>query len=136
MLANLEIKQLEELISKQQIEVFQTICTFIDSTYEMDKAWNTGGKKWNYEYKFRRGGKTLCAFYFKENCLGFMVILGKAEREKFEDDSANYSFQVVELYHQTTTYHDGKWLMLELNDLTLFNDIKKLLLIKRKPNKK
>lgn len=42
----------------------------------------------------------------------------------------------MQLYKNTTTYHDGKWVMIELKDLSLLEDIKKLLLIKRKPNKK
>jgi hypothetical protein len=50
----------------------------------MEQMWNHGGKKWTYEYKYRRGGKTLCALYAKEQTIGFMVILGKDERTKFE----------------------------------------------------
>ncbi|WP_430383866.1 DUF3788 family protein [Anoxynatronum buryatiense] len=34
------------------------------------------------------------------------------------------------------TYHDGKWMMFELTDTSLFPEIEKLLQIKRKPNKK
>ena len=30
--------------------------------------WNNGGRKWKYEYKYRRGRKTLCALYAKESC--------------------------------------------------------------------
>ena len=50
----------------------------------MDCLWSTGGKAWKYEYKYRRGGKTLCALYARENCVGFMIVLGKDERLKFE----------------------------------------------------
>ena len=28
--------------------------------------WNKGGKAWAYEYKYRQGGKTLCALYARE----------------------------------------------------------------------
>ena len=31
--------------------------------YDMERLWNTGGKDWTYEYKYRRGGKTLCCLY-------------------------------------------------------------------------
>ena len=37
--------------------------------------WNNGGRKWKYEYKYRRGRKTLCALYAKENPSS-VVILG------------------------------------------------------------
>jgi len=36
---------------------------------------------------------------------------------------------------EAKTYHDGKWIMFELVDNTLFDDMRKLLAIKRKPNK-
>ena len=57
----------------------------------MDCLWNKGGKLWKYEYKYRLGGKTLCALYARENCVGFMIILGEDERLKFETDRENYS---------------------------------------------
>ena len=48
--------------------------------------------------KYRRGGKTLCALYARENCIGFMVILGKDEREKFEAGRNEYSESVRKIY--------------------------------------
>ena len=84
-------------------------------------------KQLSRKYKYRRGGRTLCGLYLRESCLGFMVILGKAEREKFEQDRANFSDSIVQAYDAATTYHDGKWLMIELQDERLFTDLKKLL---------
>ena len=68
--------------------------------------------------------------------MGFMIILGKDERLRFEADRDNYSKEVQRIYDETQTYHDGKWLMFEPIDTTLFDDFIKLLRIKRKPNKK
>lgn len=61
----------------------------------MECLWNKGGKAWKYEYKYRRVGKTLCALYAKENCVGFMVVLGKNERLKFEADKASRIRQAI-----------------------------------------
>ena len=102
----------------------------------MDCLWNKGGKAWKYEYKYRRGGKTLCALYARENCVGFMIILGKNERLKFETDRDNYSKEVQRIYDEAQTYYDGKWIMFEPVDDSLFNDFIKLLRIKRRPNRK
>lgn len=108
----------------------------IDSLYIMECTWNDGGKKWKYEYKYRRGGKTLCALYARDNCSGFIIIFGKYEREKFELNRRIYSKPVQQIYDEATTYHDGKWVIFELNDTSLFEDFKKLLAVKRKPNHK
>ena len=129
-------EELSVLIGSEKFIVWHELCYMIDNLYDMEHLWNNGGKAWKYEYKYRRGGKTLCALYAKENCFGFMVILGKDEREKFEADRQIYSTAVCQAYDKTKTYHDGKWLMFEMIDTSLFGDMKKLLAIKRKPNKK
>ena len=42
-------------------------------------------------------------------------------------DRSNYSKEVQKIYDDTKTYHDGKWLMFEPTDTTLFDDFVKLL---------
>lgn len=124
------------LIGQSLYDVWQKLCAAIDEKYDMDRIWNSGGKAWTYEYKYRRGGKTLCSLYARENRMGFMVILGKDERAKFEAARNNYSELVQKIYDETKTYHDGKWLMFEPIDTSLFGDFLQILAIKRKPNRK
>ena len=85
MMKNVEKEELEKLVGIDKVNVFYDIVNEIAKLYDMEQIWNTGGKKWNYEYKFRKGGKTLCAFYFKDHTLGFMIIFGKDERTKVEE---------------------------------------------------
>ena len=127
---------LKELLGESLFEVWKELCAAIDEKYEMERSWNTGGKKWTYEYKYRRGGKTLCCLYAKSNCMGFMIIFGKDERTKFEDTRDTLSKSVCKKYDEAKTYHDGKWVMFEPTDTAEFDDYMKLLAIKRKPNRK
>ncbi len=124
------------LVGGPLYDIWNKLNAFIEEKYDMECSWNTGGKAWKYEYKYRRGGKTLCALYARKNCVGFMVILGKNERLKFEADRGQYSKEVQRIYDGTQTYHDGKWLMFEPKDTALSDDFMKLLGIKRKPNRK
>jgi hypothetical protein len=125
-----------ELIGKSLFEVWQDLCSNIEKYYDMERTWNTGGKKWIYEYKYRRGGKTLCCLYIKEKCVGFMMIFGKEERSRFEEIRNSLLDSVCRKYDDAETFHDGKWVMFEPKDTTEFHDYIKLLAIKRKPNKK
>ena len=126
---------LEALTGKELYDLWTSLHQLIEQKYNMEQMWNHGGKKWTYEYKYRRGGKTLCALYAKEQTIGFMVILGKDERTKFESMREMFSNAAQKIYDETTTFHDGKWLMFELKDTSLFNEIERLLSIKRKPNR-
>lgn len=129
-------EEMTALVGKSLYDIWNRLCASIDEKYDMERQWNNGGKAWKYEYKYRRGGKTLCALYARENCVGFMVILGKDERLKFEADRENYSKEVQALYDAAQTYLDGKWIMFEPVDTSLFQDFIRLLGIKRKPNRK
>lgn len=136
MLEKAQLNELEDILGDSLFSVWQGVCELVESEYEMDTLWNHIGKAWEYEYKYRRGGKTLCTLYAKENCFGFMIIFGKLEREKFEAERENYSKEIVDMYDSSKTYHDGKWMMFEPTDSSLFDDFKRLLAIKRRPNKK
>ena len=128
-------EQLTMLLGKPLYEIWNQLCTLIDEKYEMERLWGTGGKAWTYEYKYRRGGKKLCALYARENCVGFMAIFGKDERQKFEQDREDYAEEIQRVYDEAQTYHDGKWMMFEPVDTSLFDDLIRLLGIKRKPNR-
>ena len=131
-----DAEEMTTLLGKSLYGIWNELCALIDEKYDMERLWSKGGKAWTYEYKYRRGGKTLCALYAKENCVGFMVILGKDERLKFEQDRQLYTKEVQRIYDETQTYHDGKWMMFEPTDASLFDDFIRLLHIKRKPNRK
>ena len=128
-------EQMTSLLGASLYEIWEQLCTLIDEHYDMDHLWGTGGKAWTYEYKYRRGGKTLCALYARENCVGFLVIFGKDERSEFETERDLYAKEVQKVYDEAQTYHDGKWMMIEPTDTSLFGDFIRLLRVKRKPNR-
>lgn len=131
-----DTEKMTTLVGKPLYDIWNKLCTLIDEKYDMERVWNKGGKAWTYEYKYRRGGRTLCALYAKENCIGFLIILGKNERTKFDASRNDFSKEVQDVYDETKTYHDGKWLMFKPTDTALFDDFVRLLEIKRKPNRK
>lgn len=130
-------KILMNLIGNTKYEAFVSIKEYIENNYTLEQTFkeqNIKTKKWKYELKFVKGKKTFCGFYFCENCLGLLIIFGKDERNKVDAIRNELSKELLELYDNTEIYHDGKWFMLELEDLSFLESIKQLLCIKRKPN--
>mgnify|MGYP000615169366 CR=1 FL=1 len=83
-----------------------------------------------------RGGKTLCSLYAKSQCMGFLVIFGKAERAKVEAIWESLSPAVRAQYEAAQTYHDGKWVMFSPTGTSNFAEYMELLALKRRPNRK
>lgn len=73
-------EQLATLLSKEVLLVWNGLTDTIDSLYDADRLWNKGFGNWKVEYKYRRGGKTLCTFYAKEDVANLLITYGKAER--------------------------------------------------------
>lgn len=128
-------ERLAELLGPSLVEVWRGLCSAIEGRYEMERAWGPGGKRWDLECKYRRGGKTLCALYAAPGRMGFMVIFGKDEREKVEGIRGELSESVRRAYDDARTYRDGKWVMFEPTDGSEFGDYLRLLALKRRPNR-
>ena len=130
------IEQVNILLSKEALFMWNKLTDAIDSLYDVDRIWNKGFGAWKIEYKYRRGGKTLCTFYAKENVANLLITYGKAEREKFEKIKGSVSKQLQDIYDRTETLHDGKWLWIPLDNEISVEDIVEMLKIKRRPNRK
>jgi len=106
--------------------------------YEMDELWEEGNPahKHHSNLRFRRGGKTLITLCIREGYFIAAVVLGKEERDKFEQQRKEYGKKICKEYDNAEILHDGKWLGFDINDESLINDIIRLLEIKRKPNRK
>lgn len=129
-------QDLNEMLGTEKYNIWENLCNLIESLYEMDiLGKNTKWNNWKYEHKYRRGGKTLCTLYVKDNYFNIQIVFGKDERAKFENEQDTYSDEIQSIYNNSTTYHDGKWMSFEPTN-QLLEDIRKLLYIKRKPNRK
>jgi hypothetical protein len=61
-----------------------------------------------------------------------LIVFGGAEREKAALILNGLTPAVRKAYHQATTYHDGKWLVLHVDRDEILEDIQILLGVKRR----
>ena len=106
--------------------------------YIMDEVWAEGNPahKHHNNLYFRRGGKTLVTFCIREGYFIAYVVLGKEEREKFDEQRATFGAVVCKVFDDEDTLHDSKWLAFDVRDDSLIDDIIRLTYINRKPNRK
>ena len=106
--------------------------------YEMDEDWWEGNPthKHHSNLRFRRGGKTLVTLCIREGYFIVSIVMGKDERDRFEEQREKFGEAICKEYDGAEVFHDGKWLGFDINDESLIDDITRLLEIKRKPNRK
>lgn len=87
--------------------------------------------KCNWEYgwnvKFKKNNKSLCTLYPRENHFIVMIVIGKKEKDSFEEILPSLNKDIQQLYLETKEGNSQKWLMIELeDDDKRYDDVKKL----------
>ncbi|PTR34097.1 uncharacterized protein DUF3788 [Luteibacter sp. OK325] len=108
--------------------------SWIDTSYPgiFEPEWLYGGKKrgWTLRYKKTKAFCTLLPGY---RLLSVQVVLGRAEREKFEERRYVWRPELVKLYDEARAYPDGKWLTVAVSSADDRRDVTALVSMKRPP---
>jgi hypothetical protein len=104
---------------------------FMRDEYVLDEVSDGKG-----ELKFRRAGKTVLTLYPREECVDFLVIFGKEERARFEVLRDEFQPRTQRIYDDSKTFHDGKWMHILVSDGIMLEEVKRLIHIKKKPNRR
>jgi len=109
---------------------------FIADTYLLEPEWKYEGAKNGWSMYCRKGGRALCTL--SPNSEGFtaLVVLGAKEAAEALSALDQFGPVVRSSLESARVYHDGRWLFLPVRDGQVVEDIKRLLLIKKKPPKK
>lgn len=104
---------------------------FMRGKYRLDEIGD--GKD---ELKFKQGQKTILTIYIHDEKYTFLIIFGRKERDIFDERKGEFSQFILDYYNNSKTYHDGKWMFIDVTTLEQLEEVKKLILIKKKPNRK
>lgn len=124
-------------IGSKNYERWKLIQQFIESNYPgifPPGDWLFGGRKHGWGLRFKKS-KSFCTLIPERNRLLILIVLGRKEREKAETVLHELDPSIRDEYARAATYHDGKWLAIAVDSDLILEDIKKLLVIKRKPRR-
>jgi hypothetical protein len=121
-------------IGPEAFEHWAGLRNWIDESYPgvFAPEWLYGGKKrgWSLRYKKTKAFCTLLPEYRRFSAV---VVMGGAERQKFEERRYAWRSPLVKLYDEAKTYIDGKWLTVAISSPEDMNDVRQLLIMKRPP---
>jgi hypothetical protein len=126
--------QVTEFIGRQNAARWAELTEFITRHYPgiFDVEWLFGGKKHGWSLRFKKS-KSFCTFVPERGVFRLLLVFGGAEREKVEQLLPALVSHVREDYEKSTTYHDGKWVFVNVDSTRVVSDVKQLLMLKRPP---
>ncbi|MCI9092528.1 MAG: DUF3788 domain-containing protein [Coprobacillus sp.] len=103
-------------------ESYQAKPVFEFSKCSFEYGWNV---------KFKKGSRTICTTYPRENYFIILLVIGKKQKENFENLLPSLTHDIQDLYNETQEGNGQKWLMIELeDDNQRYEDVKKIIKIR------
>jgi hypothetical protein len=123
---------LEFLASRGRL--WSGLLKFITENYHTEGEYKYYGKKAGWAFRVRKAGKSLLMLFFEDDGLKAQVVLNPEQTEKTL--AAGLSEFTKKKLKEAKVYRDGRWLFINLKSERELEDLKKLLLAKRKPARK
>jgi len=132
-----DTKAITQHISVNGFKYWQKITRFIEDNYPdvfpKDDWLFSRNLGWSLRFKKSR---SFCTLIPEKNRLLILIVFGAKEREETEKILHELSPDIRKKYEEAATYHYGKWLLINLDNDKILDDVEKLLIIKRKPKRK
>lgn len=107
---------------------------FIESTYPgvFSGEWLYSGAKHGWSLRFKKS-KSFCTLIPERGQARILIVFGAAERDKAQDVLHDLTSHARDDYLGATTYHDGKWVVIDVDSDDVLRDVERLLQVKRRP---
>ena len=115
--------------------LWEDFSQYMKKTYNAIPKFEFSKCSWEYGWniKFKKRKKTLCTVYPRENYFTGLVVIGKNEKETFENIYSSLSDGIQQIYKETKEGNNQKWLMIDLEDNDKrYEDVKRIIELKNK----
>jgi hypothetical protein len=127
-------KQIESWMRRRAYGFWTRVSKMIAQSYPdvFTPEWLFGGKKHGWSLRYKKS-KSFCTLIPQKNRFLLVIVFGANERSKVETIRHKLSVRTRKEYDEATTYHDGKWLLLNVDNEDIVADVERLLAVKRRP---
>ena len=123
------------IANTEAITTWKQLEEYLETHYDLLIETIYYGDTYGWLVRYRKGKRTIVSLFPEKNSFSVLIVYGTKEIDTFAAQESQVLPAVVDLVHNTKKLHDGKWLWIRVTDSTYLEDLKKLIAIKRKPNK-
>jgi hypothetical protein len=128
-------KDINKTIGDNAKKAWNEIQKFLAKYYKIEPETVFYGKNYGWNIRYRKSGRTLCSLFPEEGSFSVLIVFGKKEVEKATGMLINFEKKIQDIILNTKQLHDGRWLWIKVHKIEEIGDIKKLILIKKRPKK-
>jgi len=115
--------------------LWRELLSYIEKVYEVQPrmTYSKCAAQPGWNVKYQKSGKSLCTLYPMEEFFIALIVVGIKEEIEAELALELFTPYVNGLYRKTTFSCGGRWLMVEVKDKAILEDVKSLIAIRVKP---
>lgn len=121
-------------ISKQvHSPLFDSLCSYLEETYQVKPVveFSKCTMQYGWNVKYKKGGRSLCTLYPQEGSFLALVVIGTREIAEAEILLPFLTEYVQQAFAETKTGIQQKWLMIEVKNTEVLEDVKQLVALRR-----
>lgn len=118
-------------------ELWQELNLFLQDTYHVQPklSYSQCSMQRGWNVKYQKNGKSLCTLYPMESFFIALIVIGNKEMHEAELLMPLCSKHTQELYQRTSFSAGGRWLMLNVTNRPILDDVINLIQIRVRPTK-
>lgn len=125
-----ETKTISEYINNP---LWETLNSYIQESYTVQPTYSysrcAAQPGWNVKYK--KAGKSLCTLYPLAGYFIALVVIGNKEVNEAEAMMPMCTEYIRDLFENTPNSAMGQWLMIQVTDETILEDVERLIALRR-----
>ncbi|WMM26122.1 DUF3788 family protein [Tissierella sp. MB52-C2] len=118
--------------------LFEQLCKYLETEYQSKPVleYSRCSMQYGWNVKYKKAGRTLCTLYPMEGYFIALIVIGEREQTETELMLPFFTEYLQQLYHETKTGMGQKWLMINVTDDAVLEDVKQCIAIRRGKKKK
>lgn len=125
------LPKIKSHLSSKVYENYLRLYGFLNANYNTKLTY-----KDEKELTFKCARKHLCSLQIEDDNIIVLIIFGKAQRDEFDIVRDRFSTFIQQYFDNSKTYHDGKWMFINVTEKIDIGEIIELIRIKKKSNPK
>lgn len=113
--------------------LFEQLCKYLETEYQSKPVleYSRCSMQYGWNVKYKKAGRTLCTLYPIEGYFIALIVIGNRELIETELMLPFFTEYLQQLYHEAKIGMGQRWLMINVTDSAVLEDVKQCVAIRR-----